>query len=283
METIAAAEAAAEAQKNSWGTWILSPLYKKAEETEEEKARKDRARQERRIEKDLKERRLDLKKAELKKEEGLLATAKKEVDTANLIDDGKIQVLQNRIWAREAKEREERARVERERLAKIWQEQQEQQEKLERERLARFQKQQQEQREQREKREREAAEALRKRQAEQRKRDEEEAKKRQKSMDDTFKNPHKQKPHVKPPKPSTHTSTWCRHEGWWPKVQGRKPCPECGDIWTYLLQCPGCNMEACPKCQSTIRPPLRRGAARTVLRERPRVRTPSPDYYDSYF
>lgn len=46
---------------------MLSPIYKKAEDSEEEKARKDRERQERRIEKDMKERRLGLKKADLKK------------------------------------------------------------------------------------------------------------------------------------------------------------------------------------------------------------------------
>jgi curved DNA-binding protein CbpA len=66
LDSILAAEAAAETQKNSWSTWLLSPVYKKAEDSNEEKARKDRARQERRIEKDMKERRLDANKARLK-------------------------------------------------------------------------------------------------------------------------------------------------------------------------------------------------------------------------
>ena len=48
LDSIVAAEAATEAQKNSWGTWLLSPIFGKAEEdSEEEKARKDRERQER--------------------------------------------------------------------------------------------------------------------------------------------------------------------------------------------------------------------------------------------
>ncbi|KAI0904416.1 DnaJ domain-containing protein [Ustulina deusta] len=46
----------------------------------------------------------------------------------------------------------------------------------------------------------------------------------------------------------------CIHDGWWGKVQGRRACPKCYDTWNYLLECPGCKMEACPKCQSTIRP-----------------------------
>ncbi|KLJ07618.1 hypothetical protein EMPG_10010 [Blastomyces silverae] len=146
LESIVAAEAAEEAQKNSWATWLLSPIYKKAKDSEEEKARKDRGRQERRIEKDMKDRRLELMKGDLKKEESFLRKAKEEVDAADLVDTRKIQVIQDRILARKTWERQERERVERERIAKIWKQQQEQQQK----------------------REWEAAEALRKQQAEER-------------------------------------------------------------------------------------------------------------------
>jgi hypothetical protein len=248
LDSIVAAEAAEEAQKNSWGAWLLSPIYKKAEDSEEEKARKDIERQERRIKKDMKERRLGLKKAGLKKEESLLSKAKEEVDAADLVDNGKIRVIQDRLWARETRERQERERVERERIARIWAQQQQQQE-------------------QREKREREAAEALRKQQAEQRaaeqKRQDEEARRWQKIIDDEGRTR------------QASTST-CRHDGWWPKVQGRTVCPECYESWTYLLQCPGCNMKACPKCQAAIR------AARRNRRAPPRVRTPSQDFFYDY-
>jgi len=263
-----------EAQKNSWGTWLLSPIYKKAEDSEEEKARKDRERQERRIEKDMKERRLGLKKADLKKEESLLRKAKEEVDAADLVDNGKIRVIQDRIRARETRERQERDRVERERIAKIWKQQQE---------------------EQREKWEREAAEALRKQQVEERaaeqKRQEEHARKWQKIIDDEAKKCREQYAHLNLPERfftaegstrQASTST-CPHDGWWPKVQGRTACPECYEIWTYLLQCPGCKMKACPRCQGAIRPRIPRNAARTNQRAPPRVRTPSPYFfYDDY-
>ncbi|KAI4228051.1 MAG: hypothetical protein L6R40_008165 [Gallowayella cf. fulva] len=159
LDSIVDAEAAIEAQKNSWTTWLLSSISKKAEDTEEEKAHKDRKRQERRIEKDIKERRLVLKQAGLKKEENLFRKAKEEIDAADLSDEGKMRVIQARKWARESRERQEREKAERERQANIWKQQQEQ----------------------REKREREAAEALRKQQAENRaaeqKRQEEETRK----------------------------------------------------------------------------------------------------------
>ncbi|XMA10407.1 hypothetical protein WAI453_003198 [Rhynchosporium graminicola] len=44
LDEIVASEIAEEAQKNSWGAWLLSPIYKRAEDSEEEKARKDRKR-----------------------------------------------------------------------------------------------------------------------------------------------------------------------------------------------------------------------------------------------
>ena len=235
LNSVVAAEAATEAQKNSWGTWFLSPIYRKAEDSEEEKERKDRERQERKIEKDMKERRLELKKAELRKQEGLLIRAKEDVDAADMVENGKIRVLQQRIWARETKERQDREKTERDRLARIWKQQQEQ----------------------REKRDREAAEALRRQHEEEQKRYEERTRASRQA----------------------YTST-CRHDGWWPKVQGRTACPECDEIWTYLLQCPRCSMKACPKCQSAIR--RTRNATRPVRGNPSRVRTPSPTFYYDY-
>jgi hypothetical protein len=56
LHEIAAAGAAEEAYKKSWGAWLLSPIYKQREETDEGKERKDRGKQERRIENDMKDR-----------------------------------------------------------------------------------------------------------------------------------------------------------------------------------------------------------------------------------
>lgn len=98
----------------------MSPIYKETEDSEEEKERNDRMRQERMIEKGMKERQLEARKADLKREEGLFRKAKEEVDSADLVDDGKIQAIRERISARETRERErermERERVERERV-----------------------------------------------------------------------------------------------------------------------------------------------------------------------
>ncbi|KFZ08652.1 hypothetical protein V502_09241 [Pseudogymnoascus sp. VKM F-4520 (FW-2644)] len=220
LDSIVAAEAAAEAQKNSWGTWFLSPIYKTVKDTEEEKERKDNERQARKGGKDMKERQLGSKNADLKKEESLLRNAKEEVDTANLVDDGKIRVIKERIWAREQRERQtkererqEKERVEREKRARIWKEQQEQAEKLERESLEAL-----------------IAHRERERVAEQRR------------------------------QAFFTAEGSCYHDGWWLEVQGRTACPKCNDVWKYLLECPGCMTKACPKCQSAIRPRRRNTA-----------------------
>ena len=260
------AEAAIEAQKNSWRTWLLSSISKKAEDTEEEKARKDRERQERRIEKDMKERRLGLKKAELKREEDLSRKAKKEIDVADLGDENKIQMIQASVRAREFRQRQEREIAERERKAKIWKQQQEE----------------------REKREREAADTLRKQQAEKRaaeqKRQEE-----TRRWQDIFKHEagkyQEQHTHPNLPKGSTrqaYTSACC-HDGWWSKVQGRTACPKCDEVWTYLLRCPGCQMKACPRCQAVLRPRKHGYATRTNRKAPPQQRTPSPGFNYDYW
>lgn len=264
LVSILAAEAAQEAQKNSWSTWILSPIFKKVEDSNEVKAQKDRARQERRIEKDLKERRLEGKKAALKITKASMEKSKTEIDAANLKDDAKIQELQNTIWRKENQQRQEQERAEREKRAQQMRQQQEQ----------------------REKKEREVAEARRRQQAAERlakqRREEEEARRWQKMFEEfekqqerpTFTNSAERKP------PQTGTAT-CGHGGWWPKVQGRAACAECHDSWTYLLQCPGCAMKACPKCQAAVRPRRPHNAARTDRRAHPRMRAPSPTFdYD---
>ncbi|OBT73775.1 hypothetical protein VF21_07993 [Pseudogymnoascus sp. 05NY08] len=271
LDSIVAAEAAAEAQKNSWGTWLLSSIYKTAEDTEEERSRKDIERQERKLEKDWKERRLGVRKADLKKEESLLRNAEGKVDAANLADTRMIQMIQGRIWLREQKEREENDRIERERIAKIWKQKQEQREKKEREAAEAWRTRQAE--------EREAAEAWRTRWAEERaaeqKRREDESKEfRKRYANATL--PGSRYSFATEGSTSEAPISTCHHDCWWPKVQGRTACPKCYESWNYLLQCPGCTMQACPKCQAAIRPRMPRNTNR-----RTPLRTSSRDYFNN--
>jgi hypothetical protein len=143
-----------------------------------------------------------------------------------------------------------------------------------------------------EKRVREAAEASRKKQAEERaaeQKQQEEQAKLQKIIDDEAEK-HRLRCgcHMSPEYCFTSwgssgeafTST-CLHSGWWPKVQGRMACPKCSESWTYLLQCPSCDMKACPRCQAGLR-----GRMPHNTRRRNRKAPPTPDYSngdDSYW
>ena len=251
LAEIARAEAAEEAQKNSWGTWLMSPFYKKIEETDEEKARKEIARQERRLEKDMKERRLESVQKDLKIQQTLLSKGQEQFDASNAEDDRKIRALQTNIVMRENQERWERERVEGEKRER---------ERLERERLARLERERQakirkQQQEEAERKAREEMEAWRKQWEDQlsaeqkRRREAQEHRERMYTHSQT-----RSSPWLDPDDPITA----CSHDGWWPKVQGRRGCPECGEIWTYLLECPGCQKKACPRCQSVLRPRWRR-------------------------
>jgi hypothetical protein len=243
LDSIFAAEVAVEAQKNSWKAWLLSPLYKKAEESSEEKALKDRARQERRIEKDMKERRLDVQKAELKAIETSIRTAESKMKAGDSRDEATIQ---NILYNLRLKEERERERLARERVAQQMKQQQEQLEKRRQQQAAK--------------------------QAADRARYEEYNRRRQKIFEEEVERQRQRYAyfnHAEQNNPQTRRAT-CRHDGWWPKVQGRTACPECSESWTYLLQCPGCDMKACPRCQAAVRPKRPRGAPQ-------RIRTPSPD------
>lgn len=110
LSSIFAAEAVAEAQKNSWTAWILSPISKQVQETEETRVYKDIKRQERRIEKDMKERHLASKKAVLTTEKSRSEKARDEFQATSRSDDSKIQAFRDSISARGIKEMRERER-----------------------------------------------------------------------------------------------------------------------------------------------------------------------------
>lgn len=238
---------------------MLSPIYGKKQDSEEEKEFKSRNRQERQIMKSIKERRLDSKKAGLEMHQTSLRDALHMVDAANRCGDEKIRKLQTRIREKEEREKQERERAEEERVAKMWKEWQERQnrerqerQRAEKERNDKIMKERQE-RERREAEERQRKEAIqqeqrdkvaRRKRKEAQKLQEEQAKERCRHLE-------------------AATRIWlsqqaqCSHADWWAKLEGRKACPKYDEVWTYLLQCPGCKMEACPKCQHDYRPSRR--------------------------
>ena len=47
----------------------------------------------------------------------------------------------------------------------------------------------------------------------------------------------------------TSRASVCYYDGEWEKLDGGALCPECLDVCTYQLKCPGCEAKACRGCQ----------------------------------
>lgn len=205
------AEAAEGTHKQGWTAWLLSPIYTQPGESEEEKERKSRARQDREIEKGRKNRRLESQRAWLREERDRCAQAKKYKLSADASDDVVLQSLEATVRAREAREGLERWKKESD---------------------ARF------------KREEEQAELHR--QQEQQAREAELARilkvKRQQNASEADQTKGAE---AKARQPS------CSHRGFWTETQGFATCAGCQNIGISLLECPGCGIKACPKCQVT--------------------------------
>ena len=211
LDKLISAEAAEGTHKQGWTAWLLSPIYTQPEESEEEKQRKSRVRQERQVEKVLKERRLESQRAWLREERDRCAQAEGYKLSADASDDVVLQSLEATVRAREAREGLERWKKESDARFKREEEQAE---------LHRQQEQQAREAELarilKAKRQQNASEADRTKGAE--------AKARQSS---------------------------CSHRGFWTETQGFATCAGCQNIGISLLECPGCGIKACPKCQVT--------------------------------
>lgn len=240
---IAQAESAEDEYKKSWGAWIISGLKMERAESEEEKLQKDRKRKERRLEKDMKERRLARQEAELKIEKAGLARVKETVYAANQAAFDKILALEAIIDT--IKQREHmKADAERQAKESVLKEERRKVEKA----AAEF----------RRRREEEAAETLRKVQKaaaekEEHRRCREAARQQLLQQEQEDRRTLLRRQEVQAENNRRWLRETCCHKGWWDKVEGRSACPQCDDVWNYLLECPHCDTQACPKCQCDIR------------------------------
>ena len=278
-----------ESREGSWASNYRSPQTQHLYDNEEEKTRRDRARQERMIEKDLRERRLDRFQRELLNRQNQIDEAKKCIDAQNLRDDQAIESILLRLRSRGPRERRDTGHGEQKRPAESPREQEEhdkwkrrafemllreQEEKMaelrreqegqaeqsrkkkeefemllreQQERLAKLQ------REQDELRERAVAEAIAREAAvrQEEARQEEFERSQRRWRDDQQSNLNSNSAR------QAHPPT-CDHDIWWHQIYQRAICPKCFEERRYLLQCPGCQTQACLGCRSELREKLQR-------------------------
>jgi hypothetical protein len=280
---LAAADAAANARKNSWRAWLFSPFRKRVHKDEAAViAREARERQEIKIVFDRKKRTLVKQQDTLRVNEALLEGREDEVKTLNDDTEKTIRAIQERMMVTEEREREARESFARERRKK-----EAERARADAERQAKLRRRQREHEERTAKATKEATRKrkdadeivrLEKLRCQQRKIFQEQgstdedmrhalssldgelecARRRyaasmtyHSSVPDPFATPGLTIQSSRS-KASTTKSVCSHNQAWRYKFQARENCPECGDEWAYTIECSGCGKEACARCRAPV-------------------------------
>lgn len=227
-----------ERERNSWWAYLASPFYGKVNETEEQKQARETERLHRLASKSIKGSELHEKKAKLQR----LQDALQNVDSKIAAEKKKAE---DEAWAQM---REKKLRMEQEARNRAQQEMREKWANAQKEWAERAAKEAREAQAAREAREaQEAQERVRKAAAAARRwREAEERAQAMRAAEEAAQK-------AKKASGSTKSST-CRHDRFWPKVEGRHLCSNCRTVQRHFaFQCPGCRMIACAGCRQTLR------------------------------
>ena len=270
-----------ERERNSWWTYITSPIYgKPAEETEEQKQRQEVDRLQRLNSKRIKENDLARQEASVQSLKDKLqdtnskiaAVKKKDEDAAQARAASKQERIRKEQEAKRREAEQEKRRAWENMLAELARRQREEaaasaareaqearqaEERRRRDHAAREAREarEEEERKRRDKAAQEAQEALQARRRERR------AQAARATVNTARKNKSKS---AKTDQSFTSNETICQHNAFWPKVQGSHLCGNCGSIQRHFaLQCPGCKLMACASCRQKLRVERRRHKPRS--------------------
>ena len=236
-----------ERERNSWWAYLASPIYGKVNETQEQKQARETKRLHRIASKSIKGSELRENEAKLQRLQDALqnVNSKIAVEKKKGEDEAWIQMMEKKL--RMEQEARNRAQQEmREKWAKI-------------------------QKEQAERAAKEAREAREAQEAQERVR--KAAEERAQAMRAAEEATRKAK------KASGSTKSTCRHDKFWPKVEGRQLCSNCRTVQRrFAFQCPGCRMIACASCRQTLR-----GEKRKTFNSGQQFGFNSNDNYDADF
>jgi len=268
-----------ERERKSWWAYVTSPFYTPPKETEEEKQTREVERLQRLASKRIKEQDLAEKEAKLKRWKDALEDANNKIAAEKAKEEEEARSRAAKIQEQLRREREARRRAEQqaaeEEMRKRWEDIQARMRQEQAARAAREAREAREAQEAWEAQQRawKAAEERRKaeenRRAEERRQAEEKQKAKQKQRAETARKAQQgRNDWFEPEVPSysfsrasapKKTSSACRHEMFWPKLNGSHTCQNCHGIQRrFAFQCPGCSMIACAGCRQTLRGERRR-------------------------
>ena len=231
-------------EKNSWWSYLTSPIYGKVVETEEEKLQCEAEKLQRLAS-------ASIKSNELKCKEAILKELESDLKMINIRIATEKQRHQDEMRARESMRKEQlrqgQLKQERLRQEQLRQEQL-RQEQLRQEQLRAQQEARTKEREQREReREAERAAALRKQ------RQEEAARATQRMRVAKEAQQRRQATRGAAPTP-TPTQSICNHKVFWAKLEGSRSCSNCHTLQRrFTFQCPGCKIIACASCRQMLK------------------------------
>ena len=222
-----------ERERNGWWAYLASPIYGKVNETEEQKQARETERLHRLASKSIKGSELNEKQAKLQRLQDALQNVNGKITAEKkTVEDEKKKV--------EDEARARRLRMEQEARNRAMQEM--------RERMARAQK---EQAERAAKEAREAQAAREEQEAQERARMAAAAERCRREVEERAQ---AMRGAEEAARKARATKSACRHDRFWPKVEGRKLCSNCYTVQRrFAFQCPGCRMVACASCRQTLR------------------------------
>ena len=242
-----------EKERNSWWTYMTSPIYSKPKETEIEKQERENKRLQRLASRSIKENELTQRNAKLQSLQDALQDVSSKIAAVKKKEEDEARV--------QAAKRQERLRKEQE--AKRLREEEEMCEartrwaKMQEDRAAQAAK---EAREAAQERVRKATDERRKAESEERARAARVAEAARKAQDQPHGTFQPETPSYRASRASraSHASasneTTCRHDKFWTKIEGSHLCSNCHSTQRHFaFQCPGCRKIACASCRRSLR------------------------------
>ena len=237
-----------EKSQNGWWAYLASPIYGKVSETDEQKQARETGRLHRLARKSIKGSELSRKEAESRRlKDGLQDVNRKIAAKKKSAEDEEEAHIKAKARRMEQNARDRALQEMQERIAKAKKEQAERAAKDAREaQAARKAREAQEAQEAQERVRRAAAAENRRREAEERvqamRAAEEAARSANRTRNSSFS------------AASGSRKGTCRHDKFWPKVEGKHLCSNCHTVQRrFAFQCPGCNIIACASCRQNLR------------------------------
>ena len=242
-----------EKQRNSWWTYLASPIYGKVEETEAQKQERDTNCLNRGASKRIKGSELAEKEARLRRMQEELRNVNDKIAAEKRTAEDEKRRVEEEARARKVKMEEElrahRLRTEQEAQARAMQEMRERMAKMRRERA---------ESERIAREAREANEALERAAAERRRQEAEEtARAMRRKAEEMVRKARK----TRNERSGVRAKSTCGHDRFWPKIEGIQQCGNChAEQRRFAFQCPGCKLVACASCRQSLRGETRKKA-----------------------